>query len=63
MDIARYVTMHYDGGQILDPNVYKSEKDKKKKAHLKATDKDYNSAVTKEERKRIEEDESAWEEN
>jgi phage terminase large subunit len=63
MDITRYVTMHYDAGGELNPNIYRSEKDKKKKAHLKATDKDYNSAVTKEERKRIEEDDSAWDEN
>ncbi|MCK5017571.1 MAG: phage terminase large subunit [Candidatus Peribacteraceae bacterium] len=60
MDIARYVVMRYDAGGDINPNVYRSEKDKKKKAHLKATDKDYNSSVTKEERKRIMDDPNAW---
>lgn len=58
MDIARYVVMHYDAGDMVDPHIYTSEKDKRKKADVKKEGKEYEKI----DRKRIEEDNSAWQE-
>lgn len=60
MDILRYVTMHYDAGGELSPSLYAAEEAKKKKAHLKPKDEEYDHGVSKEERERIMEDDSAW---
>ena len=61
MDAARYLVMHLDAGDMVDPHIYRSEENKKKKADLKPGDEEYDNGVSKEERNRIEDDPNAWE--
>lgn len=55
MDAVRYIIMHLDAGDMLDPHIYGKE-NKRKKADVKKDSKEYEKI----DRKRIEEDDSAW---